>query len=571
MSSDVEKIKERLGIVEVVSGYVNLEKAGSNLKARCPFHNEKTPSFLVSPTRNTFYCFGCGAKGDIFSFVEQFEGLDFPGALAILAQRAGVTLQRRGKGDRDERAKLYEILEVATIFFEQNLEGNTAVLKYIVARGVKGKTKNAFRLGYARAEWRSLYDYLTKKGYTEKDIEAVGLIKRSENRVYDRFRDRIMFPITDASGRVTAYSGRIFSSDDEKTAKYINSPETPLFNKSRTLYGFDKAKFGIRKLNAAIVVEGQFDLLMAHQVGFINTVALSGTALTRDHITMIGRLSQNIVLAFDADPAGHTSAGKSAELALSSGMDVKVAAIPKGVDPADLAKADSGELKRVIRESAHIIDFYLSSLRENIQEKRAYGKAVQREVLPFVARIKSKIDQAHFIGEVAKALGVSQDTISTELENIPDLQEVVSVRNEPKKNTEIKPGRKEAIERRLFGIILWQKSLTKPDIDLAALERSIVSIIGETKLQQLQERPEVVSEEILFTTESGYSSKKELERDIEELLQALEEEYIKSSYEEALSELREAEALKNEALVAQKLVHCKELSERLQKLQTISE
>jgi DNA primase len=281
MSTPVEKIKERLTIEEVVSSYIKLEPAGKNFKAKCPFHNEKTPSFYVSPDRNSFYCFGCGAKGDIFSFVQQFEGLDFMGSLKMLADRAGVPLVFEKTESKSEKERLYMILEDATRFFEGGLAARPEAQEYLKKRGIKAETARDFRLGYVPNEWRLLYTHLKNKKYNDAEIEKAGLAKRAEQKekgFYDRFRGRVMFPIADSSGRIIAFSGRILV-DDDSSAKYLNSPDTILFNKSTVLYGIDKAKQDIRTKNYTILVEGQMDLVLSHQAGIKNTVAVSGTAL----------------------------------------------------------------------------------------------------------------------------------------------------------------------------------------------------------------------------------------------------------------------------------------------------
>jgi len=244
MNSSVQKIKERLSIVDVVSSYISLEKAGKNYKAKCPFHNEKTPSFFVSPDRGTYYCFGCNAKGDIFSFVEKFEGTDFLGALKILADRAGVDLEEYKNKNKDKTELYYEIMEEATIFFEDNLKAKLEARSYLLSRGLNDQSIEKFRIGFAPDSWSSLINHLKKKDFKTEDILAVGLIKKKdtpdqtqkEDHYYDRFRSRIMFPISDSAGRIIAFSGRIFGqSEDSKdgivNAKYLNSPETPLFNK----------------------------------------------------------------------------------------------------------------------------------------------------------------------------------------------------------------------------------------------------------------------------------------------------------------------------------------------------
>lgn len=399
--------------------YIKVEKAGVNFKARCPFHHEKSPSFFLSPSRNTFYCFGCGAKGDIFEFVERFEGLDFLGSMKLLAEKAGVTISNERGDGGDEKKLLFEVLELATIFFEQNLEENEKAQAYLTERGLTEETIKKFRLGYAPASWRALSEHLVSKGVDLAIIEKAGLSKPGNHGAYDRFRGRIMFPIQDGSGRVVAYSGRIFDTTLEgegvTPAKYVNSPETPLFHKSHILYGFDKAKEGIRKWTFAIVVEGQMDLLMSHQAGFTNTVALSGTALTEEQLTLLGRLTERLVLALDADVAGLSASGKSASLSLSKGFDVKVALLLGGKDPAEIVKEDPEHYKNNIRGAKHIIEFYLEVLKDKNPDPRSYKLSVTKAVLPFVLLVQNAVDRAHFIGVVALHMGVPQRAIEEEL------------------------------------------------------------------------------------------------------------------------------------------------------------
>jgi len=576
-SSQVDQIKERLGITDVVSSYVSLERAGSNLKAKCPFHNEKTPSFFVSPSRNSFYCFGCGVKGDIFTFVEQFEGLDFPGTLRILAERAGVPLSFESKTSRDERTRLFDLLEAATVYFQETLNSEKKAHSYLADRGLTDKTIKIFRLGYAQNEWRDLYEYLKNKGFTDAEIEKAGLIKKADNtssgmpegktdRYYNRFRGRIMFPITDSSGRVIAFSGRLFPEGGE-AAKYVNSPETVLFNKSKVLYGFDKAKHQIRKANFSIVVEGQMDILMSYQAGYTNTVALSGTALTSEHIKAIKRLSDNIVLAFDTDDAGIASAGKSAKQALASGMDVKVADMPRGVDPADLVRKNPESLKAAVRSSKHIINFYLDLLSAEKKDERSFGKAVTERVLPFISQISNKIDQAHFITQVAEKLKTSDDVVREELSKLP--AEVISDQEiGTKQQMGRKLSRREALERKLRGIILWQENEKKPIIDTKKLRNQIKIIVSKTASNEFLTTLKSDQDEALFIAEVGYDDVEVLKQDVQELLSHLEEEYLKNKFENVLKELKQAELEKNSKRVLVKLKECKELSEQINALQT---
>jgi len=358
MSTDVEKIKERLDILDVVGSYVELKKAGGTYKARCPFHNERTPSFTVSPERGTFYCFGCHAKGDIFSFVEQIEGLDFKGALKLLAERAGIPLEKSDPKSKGEHERLYAILESAKTFFAGNLSKAAQVKEYLAKRGIKEETLREWAIGFAEDEWRSLYDHLKKMKFSDIELEQAGLVKHkdadeaasSSIRYYDAFRGRVMFPLFDASGRVVGFSGRTLSTDPT-TPKYINSPETALFNKSELLYGLHKAKSAIRKKDYSILVEGQMDLILSHQAGYANTVAASGTALTHQHLARLKKLSPRIVMAYDSDNAGLAAAQKNSRLALQLGLEVKISSLPKGSDPADLILSEPKAYADALRHS----------------------------------------------------------------------------------------------------------------------------------------------------------------------------------------------------------------------------
>ena len=370
MADTVQQIKDRLSIVDVVSQYVKLERAGASLRARCPFHAERTPSFHVSPERGTYHCFGCNVGGDIFSFVEAIEGLDFKGALKVLAEKAGVELvyergglPGQGKEQKDERERLFELLETATIFYTSRL--SDAAKKYLKERGLSDATMKEFRLGLAGDAWSELSDFLKTKKFTDREIVEAGLAKNpagqqaaygagnERGRLVDKFRNRIMFPIADPAGRIVGFSGRIFGEKASPEApKYLNSPETPLFHKSRILYGFDRAKQSIRKLNCAVLVEGQVDLAASHQAGWGNTVAVSGTAFTDEHAALIRRMTDNLVIALDADQAGIKAASRAARAALALGLNVKVAQLPSGLDPADfILKEGADAWKKAVRDS----------------------------------------------------------------------------------------------------------------------------------------------------------------------------------------------------------------------------
>jgi len=566
MSSTTEQIKERLGIVDVVSSYIKLEKAGSNFKAKCPFHHEKTPSFLVSPTRNTYYCFGCGEKGDIFSFVERFEGVDFPGALKMLGEKAGVPVVFESQGDKKTRNTLYDIIETSTKFYEANLKENKRAVKYLLQRGVDQAHIEKFRIGFVEDEWSTLYNHLKERGFADGEMEKAGLVvKKEKGGYYDRFRGRIMFPISDITGRVIAYSGRIFN-EGKESAKYINSPETELYNKSKVLYGLDKAKLSIRKANFSIVVEGQMDVVMSHLAGYSNTVALSGTALTFEQITQLKRLSNNIVFALDADSAGVQSSGKSADMALSAGMDVKVARIPEGVDPADLVKDNPENLKVAVRNAVHIIDFYLEMLTKGEKDKRKLNKKVEETVLPFVARIPSRIDQMHFISEVARRLSLPEDVIRDEVARIPKREEEPAKPKTTSIEEDKDISKQDAIRNRLFGIIFSEEEKKKDAVNLDSVKEELKKIIGSVEYDAICKKPEDFEEETLFMVEMGYESKEKLLHEAKELLRELTIESLQDKNDEVLMNLREAESAKDEEQKQKCLLEFKKISEEISKL-----
>ena len=460
MDSDVEKIKEKLSIVDVVGGYVKLQRAGGNFRGLCPFHKERTPSFMVSPERGSYMCFGCNERGDIFSFVQKMDGVDFPTALKSLAERAGVTLSRRAftpqsPEHKEKEERLKEACEEATLFYIDELAKRADVLKYINGRGVKDDTRSSWRIGYAPASWSALSDHLVHKGFTKQEIADAGLAIKSErgdDRIYDRFRGRIMFPIADLSGRVIAFSGRFFekmegSKEEGEPAKYVNSPETDLFKKSKILYGLDKAKGFIRKADCILLVEGQFDVVMSHQSGLPFAVAVSGTALTHEHLSLLSRFSKRLILALDNDSAGLRAGLRSTAMAYAAGFDVKVPNLGGPViasantnsakelnqtfaelhspplasakDPADLAKENPDALRAAVRNSKTAVEFFLEALRPQARDERSYKQLVELQVLPLIASLQSKIDQEHFAKLVADKLGVSVDAVRLEVAKRP--------------------------------------------------------------------------------------------------------------------------------------------------------
>ncbi|MFT7644824.1 MAG: DNA primase [Candidatus Paceibacteria bacterium] len=433
MSDSVQQIKEKLSILDVISPYVELHKAGKNFKGKSPFSAEKTPSFYVSPDRGMYYCFSTSQGGDMFNFVQSMEGVDFKGALVILAQKAGVELVPEDPKKKSERERLYASLEAATVFYSDYRAKEPEAVAYLEQRGVTQETIIKWRIGFApgapKYGWREVKDYLCNLGYTDEELLKAGLIKVTDSgkAPFDVFRDRIMFPMAEQSGKIVAFSGRVLHPSD-KAPKYVNSPETLLYKKSELLFGYDKAKMGIRNLNFSLIVEGQFDVVMCHQAGYLNTVAVSGTALTLHHVQLLERLSEKVVLALDADQAGINAMKKGADLMLRRGLDVKVAELPLGKDPADIIKENVDEFKKVIGKSVHVIEFLLHVLRREITDDRSFKLKVREEVLPFILLLPSRIDQEHFVTIVAESISSTTEAVRYELNHLREQAEVSPVR-----------------------------------------------------------------------------------------------------------------------------------------------
>ena len=614
MSSAAETIKDRLGIVEVISSYMKIDKAGSTYKGRCPFHHEKTPSFFVSPVRNNYYCFGCAAKGDIFTFVQEFEKVDFLGALKILAEKAGVELEQFKSESKGEADRLRGVLELATKFFEQNLHAprNKKATEYLTGRGLTEKTIIDWRIGFAENEWRKLHDFLLTKRVGEIDMEAVGLIKRSEKEgaradsVYDRFRARIIFPLFDASSRVIGYSGRIFGVPDGDGPKYLNSPDTVLFNKSDTLYGYHKAKDGIREWRYAILVEGQMDLLMCHQSGFTNTVATSGTSLTGLHLEKLKKLSDNLMLVYDADKAGLKATLRAWTSALALGMDVKVASLPNGDDPASLLLRDKDSFKNSIKHSKHIIDYYIDILLKeketNSLSDSHFKKTVEKEVLPYVAVIDSAIDRSNFISKVSVKTGIYESDIREEVDKIRShpsfgeikdgkhsVEDVGTISNNINSQKAQSSGTSQTILndivlRRVGAVLAWlsSKTGTTSAVDdvvstqgnlgeedakrIELIRSSLLKILGEKESSDFNTFIESKPDELIFEAEILFQGSKKIDRDIEELLYELEERILKNNLQRIMAELGLVEKRKDKEKGEQLINQCKEISDRLAEL-----
>ncbi len=426
----VNDIKARLNVVDVVGGYLRLTKSGTHWKACCPFHNEKSPSFMVNEERQIWHCFGCGKGGDIFSFVEEIEGVEFREALKLLAEKAGVELPKYrrdsvfSQGGVEEPDRTKEILELSTKFYEKQLwdgVGKRTALPYLRKRGLADESIRHFRLGYAPEGWRHIFDFLVSRGYREQEIEKAGLSIRKEggSGQYDRFRDRIMFPISDIVGRIIGYSARVAPGGDESQAKYINTPETPVYHKSRVLYGLYQAKQAVKERGFAVLVEGQMDVIACHQAGIGNTIAASGTALTAEQLDILKRYGKEIRLFFDMDGAGQAAAWKSAMLAFEKELETAVISLPHGKDAADAALENADVLRKAVETPKPAAKYFLEKLVAGNDPRTANGKrAIAEGYAPLLLSMKNPIDRGFWQKALSDAIGVEEKTISGVLQDV---------------------------------------------------------------------------------------------------------------------------------------------------------
>ncbi len=460
MNSEIEQIKSRLNIVDVVGEYIKLEKAGINYRALCPFHNEKTPSFFVSPSRQMWHCFGgCNEGGDIFKFVMKIEGIEFIDALKLLAKKAGVQLKTSSKKYEEiktQREKLLDICKKATIFFSTQLNKSKTGLEakdYLMKRGLKEETIKEWKIGYAPSTWDSLCNYLIGLGYERKDIIDAGL---ASEKFFDRFRSRIIFPICDFNGQPVGFTGRVFNSDDE--AKYLNTPNTLLYDKSQALYGLDKAKVEIRKNDSCVLVEGNVDCIMSHQSGVKNCLAVSGTALTPAHLGIIKRFSNNLILSFDMDLAGNNATKKGIDMALKNGFNVKVISMNSEKDPADIIlSSGEDEWKKIIKEAKPINQFYFDlSFKDRDVKSVEDQKRIVSELLPIFKKIDNTIEQTYWIQKLAEKLSIREDDIRQEMKKVNLPKQEVEVQKEKTGKS-----RKELLEEAILSMVLIEPSMVE--------------------------------------------------------------------------------------------------------------
>lgn len=423
--SPAEEVKSRLDIVEVVREYVSdLKPAGANFKGRCPFHEERSASFMVSKSKQMWHCFGCNEGGDVFTFVMKEEGIEFPDALRLLAEKAGVRLRQEDPGVRTERQRLQSLLEAAADFWATTLwEGDTAreARRYLQDdRHLLPETVRAWRLGCAIDSWDSLVNHLGAVGFTEEEMVKAGLaVHKMATRgrsVYDRFRNRLMFPISNAQGQIIGFTGRTLSTAPNSTeAKYVNTPETLLYHKGSVLYGLDKAKNEIRKQDLVVLVEGNVDVMTSHQAGVSNVVAASGTALTEDQLRTLQRYTEHLAFCFDADAAGETATLRGLFAALAAGADVSLITLPPRADggtykdPDELIREKPEAWAAAIAARQSVMEHYFARLMKGRDlSKLADKQAITKFLLPIIGRLPDPVTATHYLQKLAAAVSVPE-------------------------------------------------------------------------------------------------------------------------------------------------------------------
>jgi DNA primase len=454
---NVAEIKQKLDIVNLVGEYVQLTRTGVNWKGRCPFHNEKTPSFFVNEDRQSFHCFGCGAHGDIFTFVEKMEGVEFLDALKLLADKAGIKLQDFDAAKSGLKERLREICEAAASYWQKCLHEPYAkhALDYVTNRGLTEETQQEFRIGYAKDSWDDLMNLMKKRGFTDTEIFQAGLTVKKDNgySYYDRFRDRVIFPIQDAHGNVIGFTARTLKA--EENAKYLNTPEGMLYHKGDVLYALDKARNVIRQKDYAVVVEGNMDAVSCHQAGFKNVVACSGTALTPAQISLLKRYTKNVALCFDQDEAGQKAAQRTIDLLLAADVNIKIVQVVYGKDPDECIKNDPANWGKSLKLAKSAMQYYFDSFLtpENLGNPLLKKEAVSR-VLAEVAKLPNRIEKDDWV----KKLAVILDVPVTMLRDSVPRQVVEQPRRQPASSTTpvaatFVPKKESAIERVLTIIV----------------------------------------------------------------------------------------------------------------------
>lgn len=559
LDSPAEEIKSRLNITDVLSGYIQLKKAGTNYKAVCPFHSEKTPSFMVSPAKQIWHCFGCGLGGDIFEFIKQVENVEFTQALRILADRAGVELKKPTVQELEldkERNVLYDINKAASLYYQKVLWESSAAqareaLQYLRKRGLSDQTIKSWGLGFSPEDFHYLENFLSKT-FRKEDVVSAGLIiKKEDGTHFDRFRGRIMFPILNLAGENVGFTGRLIH-EQPNTGKYINSPETAVYNKSEVIYGMYQAKNAIRKQGRAILVEGNMDVITCHQANFPEAVASSGTAITAEQLSVIRRYAENLFFAFDSDTAGGNATRRALELALGLGFNVKIVELKPAKDPDELIKKGIKIWQKAVDGAPNYIEFFFNKLFSEHDSESVEGKReITRGLLPLIARASDPITRAHFVRKLANRINVVEKAVWDLLEKIKSPKVESS-----KEQVQPRKARHLILEEQVLGLVLnlgdsaTLKDLTETDFSdqnrelfrvLAQQQKPKIGMLKKSRLElaPLIELYSFASENEM--KEQGLAPEQELARAAGELRKST----LKSRMEKVAGLLTQAETNKD--------------------------
>ena len=567
-SATTERIKSKLDIVDFLRGYLTLTPAGRNFKALCPFHKEKTPSFMVSPDRQSWHCFGCGIGGDIFTFLMKYENVEFGEALRMLAEKAGVELRHENPAEYKYSGLLYDLNDAAKNYFKKALAAAPIAKEYLAKRGLTAETTEEFELGWAPNEPEALSLSLLNNGAAPQDLLQAGLsIKTERGMMLDRFRGRIMFPIHNHSGKVVGFTGRILpqiekalaANKGQDVAKYVNSPETPIFQKSKLLYGFWKSKDGVREAKSAFLVEGQMDFLMSWQAGVKNVIASSGTALTADHLRSVHRLAEELVLSFDNDVAGSDAAERAIDLAEANDFTVKVAVFKDFKDAADAVQADPTNVRRAIAAAVPAPIFYFEKYlpKDPMALKSREGLRELRVILEKLKHIASPVERGSWFRELSGRTGIPERTLEEEAEKtnragIP----IFAQKEEEVSKREV--SRQELIAEELLAATLAKSDFAALDdcvIFFNPIQKEILRILrsGKTK----SEDPSLDETIGLIVLRAAGEIPHE---EISALKAELAKEYYKERRQILAKAVKNAEARGNEAELKAALTELKNLS-----------
>lgn len=557
-----EAIKEKIDIAEFLKGYLALQPAGKNYKALCPFHREKTPSFMVSPERQSWHCFGCALGGDIFSFLMRYENIEFSEALKILAERAGIELRRAHPADYKFFGLLYELNDAAKEFFKRQLSSSSEAREYLKERKLVEETIREFELGWAPPASETLMLHLMNLGYAPQDIVRAGLAIKSERGAqFDRFRGRIMFPIHNHFGKVAGFTGRILPKfDDASAGKYVNSPESPIFNKSKLLYGFWKTKNEIRSARSVFLVEGQMDMLMSYQAGVRNAVATSGTALTGDHLRVLGRIADELVISFDNDEAGQAAGERAIDAAEANDFNVRVLVMQGYKDPGEAAEKDPGQFREAVQTAVRAPEFYF----ERYLPRKAAGAPFSRNdlsgirsVLGKLKLIPSPVERGEWLKTLSRRTGLSEKVLAEEMERF----EVKVAEQSASEAAEVPPAKKFSRSEVLSQHLL-AAALAQGDLDSIAASahymppeyRAVYRLFSLGK-RSSPDKAEDELMELIVLQATGEGP------DVESLVRYLAGEYVKQRREELAAIIRRAEDEGNEVAVRSALDELSRLSE----------